>query len=227
MYICCGRSRPAGCRASPAHHGHARRIIVETALLPCPLTPRSGTARAARATHLPAALLLLAALVLAHPAHAQPAAASHAHRVKLAPAAPPPLLQPYTWPARFLDGVGTPVDPLYARIDEFLRRARADLRGFGPAADISYPARTGVPAAAEKLASFAEQRPDLQDGATGGSCVVRFINYRLPWLMTPESAVHALPTLSMGAAGAGLHFDVMAGAIGGRSAAFGQFVLRF
>ncbi len=98
-------------------------------------------------------------------------------------------------------------------------------RGLGLLADADGRVRYDASPGSQRLVSFAEQRPDLQDGATGESCVVRFINYRLPWLMTPETAVHALPTLSMG--GSAVRFDVMAGAIGGRSAAFGQFVVRF
>jgi hypothetical protein len=177
---------------------------------------------------LPAALIALAAAwaALAQPARAAGSgAAAHAH--KHAPQSRPPIL-PYVWPQRFVDEPGLGGVPVYAGIDEFLRRVRAEERterGHGLLADANERVRFEAPASAQRLASFAEQRPDLQDGATGESCVVRFINYRLPWLMTPETAVHALPTLSMG--GAAVRFDVMAGAIGGRSAAFGQFVVRF
>jgi hypothetical protein len=145
-------------------------------------------------------LVGIAGLNLAHPARAQSDTTRPTIPMALATPSsfsPAPL---YAWPERFGDGLAGAADPEALRA---VAEAVTDTR----------------------VASFSEQRPDLQDGATGETCVVRFINYRLPWLVTPESAVHALPTVSMG--GNVLRFEFMAGAIGGRSAAFGQFVMRF
>ncbi|HYA65656.1 MAG TPA: hypothetical protein VEE84_03155 [Burkholderiaceae bacterium] len=223
-----------------------QRFAVE-GLFECPGTAvavrnRSPKKRIASARKL--ALILLSAAIVGIPAHRSNAISGLATVAQYfyvaAPVTRAPIL-PFTWPRRFNDRLDPGPSPLVASIAEFLRGARDDARArsltaitssWSPGNATGNPQYTSELRAAdfanpeERRNSFAEQRPDLQDGATGEPNVLRFIHYRLPWLVTPESAVPGLPTLSM-RNGDTVSFELMGGAFGGRSGAYGQFVLRF
>lgn len=189
------------------------------------------------------AILVAAGLALAatRPVHAQDAAPALGQRMGLVVPVARGVLFDSDWPARAADRLARAGVPVFARIGEFLRASRTEGYAWDDAAPVpsphaaaagasgaSFAARDGDGPASDGIVrgpSLAEQRPDLQDGETGQSTVIRFISYRLPWLLTPESAVHALPTLTLG--GAIARFDLMAGAMGGRSGAYGEFVLHF
>lgn len=189
-------------------------------------------------------LILLAGItgvVPAHRSHAQSGATAVAQRLSLTPKATRAPLLPFTWPLRFGDRTDLGSVPLYASIEDFLRRTRDDARGWSASGDPAkwFPAtntgyrtnKSATPvgdsaASDEKHNSLAERRPDLPEGATGDDNVIRFVHYRLPWLVTPESAIHAMPTVSV-RSGESVSFEVMGGVIGGRSGAYGQLVLRF
>jgi len=183
------------------------------------------------------ALFVLLAIAAAFPTH-HCRAQSVGSLVPLTTWAP---VFPFTWPLRYSDRIEPVPTPLFASIGEFLRRTREDKHGRNLSSDaawwshatrVSYWQYTGDSRGAgsanseEIRNSLAERRPDLQDGETGEENVIRFIHYRLPWLVTPEAAVHALPTLSL-RTGDTLTFELMGGVIGGRSGAYGQLVLRF
>jgi hypothetical protein len=143
----------------------------------------------------------------------------------------------YVWPFAQMQRARFAPVSLYSGIDQFLQRARHASGTGDVVGDLGRPA---LPSAAESVFAprletdnwneirdrLAERRPDLPDGWTGETNVISFIKYRLPWLNTPESAVHALPTVTL-RAGGGVHFDVMGGVIAGRSGAYGQFVVQF
>jgi len=176
-----------------------------------------------------------------HRCCAQSLAGALAQRLSLAALVTRAPVLPFMWPHRFADRFDPAPTPLFASIGEFLRQAREETRAHGFAADMTLWAPGAAtnrwrnlaenstrerPVEEQRRNSVAEQRPDLQDGATGEGSVVRFIHYRLPWLVTPEAAIPGLPTVSVRTSEA-ISFELMGGAIGGRSGAYGQMVLRF
>lgn len=186
-------------------------------------------------------LLAIALVFFAHRSHAQSGAAAVAQHFSLTPHATRAPLLPFIWPMRFGDRSDPGPAPLFASIEDFLRRARDDARNWTltgdvarwlPGTNILHRRQTSATIAGditssdEKHNNLAERRPDLPEGATGDDNAIRFVHYRLPWLVTPESAIHAMPTLSV-RSGDAVSFEVMGGVIGGQSGVYGQFVLRF
>lgn len=202
------------------------------------------SARRRRSPARIATLILLAGIagvISAQHSRAQAGSTAVAQRLSLTPKAARAALLPFTWPMRFVDRMDPGPAPLYASIEDFLRRTRGDARNRSVAGDTAmwppaantghttYKSATPVAGSAvsdDKRNDLAERRPDLPDGATGEDNAIRFVRYRLPWLVTPESAIHAMPTLSV-RSGDAVSFEVMGGVIGGRSGAYGQLVFRF
>jgi len=186
-------------------------------------------------------LLALACVLASQRGNAQGAATTVAQRLSLAAHTTRAPLLPFIWPLRFGDRTDPGPVPLYASIGDFLRRTREDARTGSVAGDAAWPTSTvsanyrryasakPVENAADSEAkhnSAAELRPDLPEGETGDDNVIRFVHYRLPWLVTPETAIHAMPTVSV-RSGETVSFEVTGGVFGGRSGAYGQLVLRF
>ena len=198
-----------------------------------------GCACSARVVAL---LFLAVAFVFSpHRSHAQSGAAAVAQRLSLTPHAARAPLLPFVWPMRFADRKDLGPMPIFASIEDFLRRARDDVRSWSvagnsarwfPSAKVFHRRDTSASFAGDSTASeekhnnVAERRPDLPEGATGDDNVIRLVHYRLPWLVTPDSAIHAMPTLSL-RSGDAVRFEVMGGVIGGQSGVYGQLVLRF
>lgn len=185
-------------------------------------------------------LLAAAAALPQPPCRAQSLTALVAQRLTLVPA---PARTPYynfAWLLGPGEGSAGASAPGRASIEESLRRMRREPQ-VAPVVTPASPEQRATLARewldlrgkpedlatlADLRAGFAEQHPDLQDGETGERNAISLIHYRLPWLVTPESADHALPTVTLRASDA-VRFDLMGGVIGGRSGAYGQVVLRF
>jgi len=188
-----------------------------------------------------ASLFAFAAAFAMDRCHAQIAVSSLlAQRLNLAaPVVRAPIF-PFLWPLRFSKSLDYGPTPLYAAIGDFLGRtpdgSARQITGANGMASPATRVMTSQYLGADRPVdstetqtrgnSFAEQRPDLQDGATGELSAVRFVRYRLPWLVTPETAVPGLPTLTM-RSGDAVSFELMGGTMGGRSGAYGQLVVRF
>jgi hypothetical protein len=186
-------------------------------------------------------LLVSAALLLASSwAHAQGAATQPGQtRSDAAPPEPGFAYDLGHWPGLIRSAFQDALAPVLSSLKDFVRPVRHDALGWGntpPAerlpADAARPwpdlGRATGEAAADSRA-FALQPPTLSLGYAGVGPGVGLTRFRIPWLLTPESALRATPTLTLAGPGS-LRMDLMAGSVGGRSgasAAFGMLVYRF
>lgn len=160
-----------------------------------------------------------------------------------APVEAPPAARGTIFDGHWSDVVRSTVQnalaPVYVSVTELLRPAAnarlvwgstARFESFGP--DATRYWRDFAEAFGYRDANtsgFALQRAAFSPDQTGVGAWLNPRRFRIPWLLAPESVMHAMPTLSMATFGS-FHADLMAASIGGRagsSAVYGQLVYRF
>jgi len=213
------------------------------------LLQHPGQARTARclSAHLPfgsisasqVGLLACAGVfLLACPAQAQSTATATEPTLIKGPPAPPAASVLSYWSALVRNTVQDALAPVYASVKDFVHPANAvrawsvptDAERSNPYA-LPYP-QDFAPASVSEATStsnFALQRSALPSSDAGVGTWLGPLRFRIPWLVAPDSVMHAMPTLSLAAYGS-VHVDLMAASIGGRggsSAAYGQLVYRF
>ncbi|SPE34559.1 exported hypothetical protein [Burkholderiales bacterium] len=156
-------------------------------------------------------------------------------------AARPELVPAYLgyWPELIRSTVQDALAPVLSSVNDFLRPARSAEFGWGAPSHVERGSADAVQSwrdpgqapgdPAANTNTLLLQRPALSLGYAGAGPGVGLMRFRIPWLVTPESAMRAVPTLSLASLGS-LHMDLMAASIGGRSgasAAYCQLLYRF